>query len=486
MRISRYQRQTVEPDSAGGVLMQGAGTSELGAAKGLSTLQQATMELAERSAEAKRTTDVMLRSLSLRQSYGNWWAQRSTDPSGYATLAAESDKALQTLARDAIKGVDDPLAQAALQREILQFQVQAGIEARTTQIKQQVEWSRGALDEQLHLRRQEIARTPPVERERLMGQSLDMIYAAAGAGYISPLEAEKKARGFTDGVAEDELALRVYHDPEQVLEDMYTGAYDAMSVDARQRVIINAERRAEALRDERIAGLHRDESASRQRAKDVQELNFGTYYDFVVRGQMTETALREALDKREIDGTQYKQLLDANRAIREDGGPGNPSLADTLRIKAQLGTLSWAELRQAMIVPNGINKPESDELVGLLTTGGAVTNSRTYKEAAKFLTGSLSVAAKAGPYGLTGETSVIASMALAEFYQRVQTAGDDSGAMQIAREIVGRYQQEAPESLPKPRYQSMDDAKRAHRRGDLSFEEFNAEAYLHQLLQGSP
>lgn len=482
MRINQYTRQVVEPDTAGGVLRQGSGEAEFGAAKALQPLQQATIELAQRAQEAARTADVAMRTLAVRRDFGMWYAQRSRDRTQYATLAADSQAMLDKIGKAALEGVTDPLSQAAIQREVYEFSTTALMEAENTGYEQQIDWTRGALQEQTWLRRQEVAGAPEYERPRLVQQMLAIIQAQAASGVISPLDAEKQARAFVDGVAEDELNIRVYNDPDGVLADLYSGKYGAMSVENRQRITINAEKRAEALRNERAADRRRTEAADKAAHRAVQDLNFGTYYNYVKAGQIGTAALYDALQSGEIRGEQFRTLADTAEAVSRAGGAGDPEAADSLAQRAYRGTLTVGDVLAAQDGPAGINRDETAALLELLEKGSAATNTRDYKEAVKYVEGTLGLSLNVGGGVIKGAMDPVTAMAIRELYTRVVSDGK-ADPMSTAQDIVERYQKrKVPGSTaPKPRYPTLDEAKAAYRRGDITGREFDTEAAVHGM-----
>lgn len=479
MRIQRYQRQVSEPNSAGGVLVSGAGTSELGGAEALDLLSRKSAELAELSMEARRSTDVMQRTLAYRTAYTSWYTQRSQDAAGYETLATDSAQALQQLGEQALKGVDDPLTQAAIQKEVLTFQSTQLIEAQRAQITQQSLWAKGELDRQLFVRRQEIAQAPGHERPRLMQQAHTIIAAATGV-YITPVEGEKKLRAFVDGVYEDQLMVDVYRDPNRVLADVYGGKYADMSEATRQRIILTAEKRAEALREEEIAEMRRDETRQTRIRKEVQDFNFAEYYERV--GQLPLSAFREALDQGEIRGEHYRQLYDKYQVVQAEGGIGNDELFNDMRRKAYRGELTVGEVLQNLSSEGGLNNQQGEDLQALLNAGHAVTRTADYKAAVDFLSRTLSRPLLEGLGGSTPQTNSMAALAERELYQRVLSAGDERQAMTIADDIVRRFKEANNMQAPKPRYQTLDAAKRAYRAGHLTDAEFNTEAEIHELI----
>lgn len=473
MRIQTYQRQQVEPDTAGGVLRRGSGVAEDGAARGLAVLQAATLERAQRAQAAQRNTDVAIRTLALRQQYGQWWVQRSASPAGYQTLAKEANDTLAQLGEAALKGVDDPLTQAAIAQEVAEFSTLQGIEAEKTQIAHQVAWSRAALEDQLFLRRQEVAGVSPAERNRLMGETMMILQGAQAAGYITPLDAEKKARAFVDGVAEDELNLRVYNEPDAVLRDLYAGKYNAISVDVRQRLTINAEKRSEALNNQAVAQQRRDAEENRKAHREVQDLNFGEYYGYIVRGEQFD--LDEPLRRGEIRGDQYRTLYDTQRAIASEGGPGNPTVASQLEMKAYRGELAVGDILDTLESPDGINAKERDKLLQLISQGATATNTRDYKEAVKVIDDALGVLNN--PYGGPGRTNIVAGLAQRELYVRA-TSDPNFDALTAASDIIERYSVKNDKQPIAPRYRTRAEAMGAYRRGEIDEREFDNEIRL--------
>jgi hypothetical protein len=455
--------------------------AEEGAARGLNVLQQATLERAERAQAAQRTTDVALRTLGMRKAYGEWWVQRSANPANFNTLAKDSNEALTKVGEMALKGIDDPLSQAAIAQEVAEFSVTQGLEAQKTQIVQQIAWSRGALEDQLFQRRQEMAGQIPEERNRLMGQTMNMLQGAAAAGYISPLDAEKKARAFVDGTMEDELNLRVYHDPDSVLEDLYAGRYNAMTVESRQRLTINAEKRSEALARQNVAQQTHDEAKNLRDHKATQELNYGEYMGQINKGEYfdLETPRRNG----EIDSKQYRTLYDTQRAYLQAGGPGDPTNAKRMELQAYRGNLSVGDVLGALDGPSAISGKERDGLLQILQNGAAATTTRDYKEGAKTIEKALGVIPGDMRHGEEGRTNVIAGLALREFYQRA-VADENFDAAGTAVDIIARYETKGEQ--PKPRYPSLLELRDAYRRGDITDREFNNEAELFKLNGATP
>lgn len=486
MRIQTYDRQTAEPSSAGGVLQSGAGTAELASGKGLALLGQATEELAQRSQDAQRTTDVMLRTTGFRQAYGEWWAQRSVNNAGYQTLPTESDKVLNELGEQALKGIDDPLTQAGIQSEIIQYSAKASVDARTTAVAQQVDWAKGALEDQLFLRRQEVAAaSDPVEKGRLMGQMQDMLHASAASGFISPLDAEKKLRSFVDGVFEDELQVQVYEQPDRVLHDIYSGDFERargmpLGEETKQRLILNAEKRSEALRAQRRADERRQDVINAKRLTEAQEYNYGALNASVVNGAATVTDVMAAMQSGAVGGTHGAQLYDKAIIVAQKGGPGNPFVADDLRMKAYQGTLSTGELLQSSAMPQGLNKDETNELLSLLDKGSAMTSTRDYKEAVNYVESTLKINPLAGMKGGGGQTDAIAGLAHRELYER-STSDPNANPMAIAQDIVERFNQFPVFTPPQARFPSLDAAKAALRAGTITSREFNTEAAVWAL-----
>jgi hypothetical protein len=484
MRIQTYSRQVPEPDSAGGVIRRGAGVQQEGAAQALDVLSKATLELAARSQAAKRTTDIAMRSLSLRQQYSSWWAERSSDPSferNGVPLAQEAGEVLNKLSEQTLGGVDDPQTQAALSAEIYEYSSTQLLEAQRTQTTHQIAWSKAALENQLWQRRQELASVQLPERPRLMQQSLAMIHGAASAGFITPIEAEKKARAFVDGVAEDDLNYRVYSEPDQVLEDIYGGRYADMSVETRQRIILNAEKRSEAMRNEEISKREREDNNNRKVTREVQDLNFGTYYAEVIQGNITPPALYEALRENEIRGDQFKTLADAAEAISRKGGPGDPELAATMEQKAYRGQLAVGDILNALDASSGINSDERDKLLSILEKGAAATTTRDYKEGARTIDKALGVIPGNLAMGIRGRSDLVAGLALREYYQRA-VSNPNFDAASVATEIINRYDIQDGKTPP-PRYPTREEAREAYRRGDISDREFDNEISLHSAQQ---
>lgn len=483
MRIQPYERTITEPTSAGTVPMQGAGTAELGAAQGLSTLARATEELTVRAQEAQRVTDVMLRTTSFRQQYNQWFQQRSADASKWQTLDQDSTASLKLLSEQAVKDVQDPLARAAIQKDIIEFSATASIEAQKTKFSQQTDWSKGALQGYLYSARTDAARASnPVERKRLIEGATQMIRGASSAGFISPLDAEKQVKAFIDGTFEDQLQGMVYNDPDGVLRAIAAGQFDGLSEDVKQRTIVNAEKRAEAMRSAEQADARRRDRIEERQLQRNQDANFGVMYDAAKNGQLYTATAKQALESGNIRAEHFKQLWDTIEATQRAGGPGDPQVADQLRQDAYLGRLSMSHVLAATSDgPQGLNKNEVNELTDLVSKGSVFTQSANYKAAVSYLEGSLKTVgiAMSGVTGGGGQTDALAALAARELYVRVLSQGDKADPLTVAQEIAERFTQKMPLVIkPRPRYNSLQEASDAFRAGAISKLEFDSEVEL--------
>lgn len=482
MRIQQYDRAVAEPSSSGALIQSGAGTAELASSQGLAVLSQATEELAQRAQDAQRTTDVMVRTMGFRQQYGVWWARRSAVNTGFQTLATESDAKLAEFGQRALKGIEDPLTAAAIQSEVYKFSAQATVESRTTAVKQQIDWSRAALEDQVFMRRQEIGQTQdPLEKGRLVQQTADLISKSAQAGFISPLDGEKKLRAFVDGVAEDELQLQIYQNPDGVLRDIYSGAFEKqhgapLSEDVKQRLILNAEKRSEALRAQRRADQRRADQLNDKRETEVKKYNSALAYEGAVTGNLTTADIHDMLVRGQIDNEGFTRAHDKAVLTSRMGGPGNPDTTNQLRRKAYRGELSFGELIAATDEAHGINKDESQELELLLEKGSVATRTRDYKAATDYLTGTLHLNPISGS-GTAGQTDAIAALAERELYERV-VSDPNADPMKVSQEIVERFNKFPIYKPPAPRFPSLQAAQDALIKGAITGREFDAEAAI--------
>lgn len=481
MRIQSYERTTVEPSSAGTVQMSGAGTAEQGAAIGLNTLARAAEELTVRAQEAQRVTDVMLRTTAFRQSYNQWFAKRSADPSGWRTLGEESTQSMKLLSEEALKDVQDPYARAAIQKDILEFSATASVEAQKTQFSQQADWSRGALQGYLYKTRTDVAQAPnPVERKRLITSATQAIQGAAAAGFVSPLESEKMVKSFIDGTYEDQLQGMVYNDPDGVLRAISEGKFDGLSEDIKQRIIVNAEKRAESLRDQEAVEARRRDRIEERLLKRNQDTNFGMMYAGATAGQMNRAEAYAALQSGNIRAEHYKQLWDVIEANEQKGGIGNPVVADSMRMDAYTGRLTVGQILASAQDPAGINKPEINELLDLVNKGSAFTTTRDYKEAVSYLEGQLKTLglAMSGTTGGGGQVDALGAIAVRELYVRVQSQGGNADPLVVAQDIATRYAKMPLIIKPTPRFPSLQAAEDALRAGEIGQREFDSEVEL--------
>ena len=481
MRIQRYDRKVTQPSSAGGELRstQAAGLVASTQAQGFGKIGAAAAELARRSQEAQRVMDVSNRTLALRKAYGDWWAERSADPTRWQTLTQESDDVLAKLTEGALKGVDDQRAQAAIMRDAFEFGTAQGIAARKLQIEQQVEWSRAALFENTQVARSQVAQaTDGFEANRITLSALEAIRGSAGAGIISPLEAAKQERDFLDGIAEDKLNLQVYQDPEQVLEDIYAGSYSTLSEDARQRIILNAEKRAEALRAQEAANARRLEATERRQREEAQDYRFGAMYEQAKIGALGKDEAASALAQHRIRAEQFRTLWDAADALERGGGPGNPQTAEQLRRQAYGGELTMGQLI-TQAESGGLNATETAELVGLVNDGSALVNSRDYREAVSYLDGQLGFYGQGE--GMSQEVMAAVSAARRELYQRAR-ANPEVDLWGLASEIAKRYSpfDFQPFGSRTPRFETPDAAVEAFRLRKITQDELNTELLLHE------
>lgn len=485
MKIQQYQRQATQPATAGGIVVSGAGTSKAASAQAIGAASQATMELAERSQAAARTALVSSRSLALRQQYGSYFADRSRDAAQWDSLESDAAHAYGKLTEQAMKGIEDPLAQAAMAQEINTFGAQASIEAQKAKITQQIDWSRGMLEAQMSERRIEIAGTTnQVERQRLQGQAFEIIAGNAAAGVISPLDAEKKIRAFTDGVIEDQFSLMTYQDPDGVLERLYNTADEAlasMSSDKRADLILRAEKRSEAMRKQDEAERRRATAADERTVTDLHDLNYGRLYAAVDQGDANFGTLTQALEDNKISGTQFKTLYDRAAVVAEAGGPGNRQAVNNLKMRVWGGTLTPGMILDSKRGVGGINTAEAETLLALTREGSAFTQTEDYKQAADYLQSQLGYT----PGSILGgsdssATAANAKAALYEFYIRMKE-NQSAVPQNVMMEVLERFQAKGVKPKPVPtRFKTPDAAINALRDGRInSIDELNFEIELH-------
>ena len=442
MKIQLYDRAVSEPGTAGGVLRQGAGTADLGQAKAFGALGAATAELAARAQEAQRTADVALRSMAFKQEYGNWWVERSADPSAWKTLASDSDTMLTKLSEKYLKGVDDPLSEAALTKDVYSFAGTQTMEARKQQITQQIDWTRASLDDYTFKGRKMVSSASnPQDAMQVRDSVINYIRASAATGVISPLDAEKKLHSFIDGIAEDQLNYRVLNEPDAVLKELYSGMgedgaaspYAGMGEETRQRLIINAEKRSEAMRQDALADARRNDAIEDRQRREIQDQNFGVAYGGVQRLELSQNDIRDLLYERAIRGEQYRQLSDALAVYEEKGGMGNTEAKSRLLDRAYQGRISAGEVLNSMRGPGGLNNEQGKEVLDVLNRGAAVTTTADYKSAADWLDGQFGILGY-GESSLNASTVALAKEARREMYETM-VAHPERKPMNVAREI---------------------------------------------------
>ena len=508
MKVSQYQRQLFEPSSAGGVLREGAGVAQLGAARGLSAMQKATAALAERNQEAERVTVVAGATLGLRKAYGDWMYGDGTPANpgrinqigNHSTLAADSDAYMALLGEQVLSGVTDPLSIAALSKEVLEFSGTQGLFARKEQTKQTIDWSRGQLDKHLYEARVELAGvTLPGERIRLSKQSGAIINNAVLTGYISPVEGEKKLRAFVDGSIEDQLNIAIHTQPDNVLELLYglkPGEKEAsaeqkkvaekyalpdvsgLTAGARTALILKAERRSKSLQDKEIADERREIAADAASNKALQQNRYGVMYGNALTGNLTAPDIMTALELEKITGPHARTLLDTVRAIDQVGGPGNPQVTDELRTRAHLGLLTAGNIYDAK-ADFGLNAKESRELLDLLHAGAESIQTSAYKAAAKWLSDQFIPAGALSGFGVKAEHTQHAAGALRDLYTEV--SGDPTiDPVLKALEINNKWNHNAGRGFDSKRLEyeySVDDLEKL-RKGAMTEEQFNEKGWL--------
>jgi hypothetical protein len=485
MKIQLYDRAVAEPGTAGGVPRQGAGTAELGQATAFNTLGRAMGELAARAQEAQRTADVALRGMAFKQEYGNWWVQRSADPSGYATLASDSDAMLTKLGEKYLKGVDDPLSEAALTKDIYGFAGTQAIESRKLQIAQQIDWSRSSLDKFMFDGRKMVASSNnPQEAMQTRDSVINYIRASAAAGVISPLDAEKKLHSFIDGIAEDQLNYRVFNEPDAVLRELYSGnsedgspsPYAGMGEDTRQRLIINAEKRSEAMRQDALADARRNDAIEDRQRREIQDQNFGVAYGAVQRLEFSQNDIRDLLYERAIRGEQYRQLSDALAVYEEKGGMGNTEAKSRLLDRAYQGRITAGEVLNSMRGPGGLNNEQGKEILDVLNRGAAVTTTADYRSAADWLDGQFGVLGY-GESSLSPKMVALAKEARRELYEGM-VAHPERKPITLARDIFKLLSDGKSPMNPPSRFPDKASVMREFRNNPhFTEEEANTELY---------
>ncbi|MGE0373105.1 MAG: hypothetical protein AB7Q01_14655 [Gammaproteobacteria bacterium] len=251
MKIQSYQRQIVEPDSAGGVLRRGAGTPEDAAAGSLAIVGQATgelaamhQELAARQRAAERATRIDRAALDYKLAITHWLEQRTQDPSQHRTLVTDARDAAYKARQQAFDRMrDDVEAQNVLALRLDEFDAGKAVEVNRIAGAQSAAVARAALQENLAGAAALFARSAEHEQPAILQSVFDTIGAQVHAGSITPEAAQRLHRGFIDEAFGNEISRRIESDPAALLVDLQNGRYAGAS----ERTLVQGER---ATRDE--------------------------------------------------------------------------------------------------------------------------------------------------------------------------------------------------------------------------------------------
>ncbi|MCB1631040.1 MAG: hypothetical protein KDI23_04365 [Pseudomonadales bacterium] len=468
MRVRAYDRQVAAPSTAGGVLLQGAGTAEQGQARGLATVGEVTAEVARANNELDarlRASERSLKAGRLKLDYelkaGALLEQRSADPTLYGSLSQDMAKARGKLRDQTLQlAGDDELLRRALTHEIDQLDQRAAIETRRIARTQQIDVTKGVMTSTLADYARLYAGSSPADRASIATEVNDIIGAQVHAGIVSAEEGVKLSMGWQSDVEANDI-MQQMQDPGQIrqlqAELLDPGIYPALAPDDRTRLQGMVDRLIEQDDRERIRLAEKAERDAERALKDAQDARAAEFRVGIMEGAVGERDLTMALETGQIDLQAFNSLLPALQAEREQRD--DPTRVVRLQRDIGDGTASEAQVWSAYAdgaLSKGtavalMKQAESVRRGGGVLARDDVQRQRAYVDA--------TVGGMRGPLAvLDSASSQRVANAIREYDERVAAEYDRAKAdgrpfdpKAVADAVVDLYRPSPPDRLALPR-----------------------------------
>lgn len=471
MRVRTYDRQQAAPNTAGGVLMQGAGTAELGQARALANVGTVTGQIAAANNEIDARLRASERSLKLGRlkldyelQAGALLEQRATDPTRYGTLAEDMGKVRGQLRDQTLKlAGDDEFLRQSLSHELTQLDMRADIETRRLARTQQIDYSksvmRSALDDYSRMH----ARSTPADRIDIEREVEGLIGAQVHAGIISAEDGVKLAISWSSDAAANDI-MQQMQDPGQIRQLqsklLDPNEYPALAPEERTRLQGTVDRLIEQDDRERIRLAEKSERDAERAFKDAQAQNAAGFRVRIMEGLGSERELTMALETGQIDLPAFNSLLPALQAEREQRD--DPTRVVQLQRAVGDGSATEAQVWSAY-ADGGLSKDTALALMKQVESvrrgGGVLARDDVQRQRAHIdamvggVRGPLAVLDSASSQRVANAVRDYDERVAAE-YDRAKAEGRPFNPKAIADEIVDLYRASPPDrlALPRPRY----------------------------------
>lgn len=217
-----------------------------------------------------------------------------------------------------IKNTADPVVSRMLRKDSERLFLHHELAIRHSAGKQRIDNFKATGLAALEDYEREEARAPDdLAREIIRGKRKASVAGMIEAGVITAAEGQKLDQTLDERQAANQVIQAMRHDPQGVLGRLHKGEFENLTPEKREQLIGAAQRQIEAQQNkaerefrQMVTLAERSERMQAKAVKETQQANFGKLAAGQTRGRVTLADIDKAMENRQIDEVQYKQLSD--------------------------------------------------------------------------------------------------------------------------------------------------------------------------------
>lgn len=396
---------------------------------------------------------------------GVFYSSRSRDADNYDTLTDDTDEYFKKVSYELIKDVGGVTQQARVRQGLEQVGLAMHSKAIGDATTQSIDNTRATHKHTRALMVQEASFGSDDQMRSVFMNYSEQTRTLSKLGVYGDEEAEKDVLDFYNDGARGKVRRLMNESPQAAVDYLLNQETFSrmLKPEHRENLLAQAQRLLDAQGRSAEAAMKSKDALEMKELKQWQEINHVIMYKGILAGDVTSEQLQTKAEHGLLSVQSFESLSQM-RLNRNKSFLGDPQMFQMMQEKAWMGELELREVIQA-VNSEQINWDWATKLTGEIEQGANIVQTEGYKTHLLALKTAVGWSQSFIP---TPRQSEMLSLAVLEFRRRL-IAGEDLTT--VTSEMIQRYKSSGNTYFPRPRFDSIEEAKKSLPAGrELDFE----------------